>query len=71
MDAYADKETNIEKYCNIPTSLVRVQKELSEDNVVCWQSPNFNSNCQLVCLISKVKLFCLLTTATKAQTTGL
>ena len=30
---------------------------MSEDNIVRWQQPNFNSNCQLECVKSKVKVF--------------
>ena len=33
------------------------QQELSEDNIVCRGQPNCNSNCQLVCVKSKIKVF--------------
>ena len=38
-------------FVNIPYII----QELSEDNIVCWRQPNFNSNCQLVQSKSQVK----------------
>ena len=31
----------MENYCNIQISMVRVQKELSEDNVDCWRNHQY------------------------------
>ena len=56
----------IPKYFIDSLSFYVIWQKLSEDNVVCGRKPNFNSNCQLVCVKS---IMCLQTTTTTTTPT--